>query len=68
MIYDIEVDVAVARPPTPANTRTVYLRIAVDGEPGFTADNEALLTAALMAYGSRTVPMPLATRITNLEL
>jgi hypothetical protein len=68
VIYDVEVDVAVARPPTPANTRTVYLRIYVEGEPGFTADNEALLTAALMAYGSRTVPMPLATRIVNLEL
>ncbi|MDH6462083.1 hypothetical protein M2302_002258 [Micromonospora sp. A200] len=68
MIYDIEVDVAVARPPTPANTRTIHLRIAVEGEPGFTADNEALLTAALMAYGSRTVAMPLATRIVGLTL
>ncbi|MEV1109962.1 hypothetical protein AB0I95_15095 [Micromonospora sp. NPDC049751] len=61
-------DVAVARPPSPANTRTVYVRVVVEGEPGFLADSEALLTAALMAYGSRTVPMPLATRIVDLVL
>ncbi len=68
MIYDVVVDVAVARPPTPENTRQIYVRVAVDGEPGFLADNEAMLTAAVMAAGRAGVVMPLATRIERVIL
>jgi hypothetical protein len=67
LIFDVEVDVAVQRPPTPANTRTVFVTVAVDDQPSlFAAEADARLLAAQIA--SNWGVMPLATRITGAEL
>jgi len=68
-VYGIEVDVAVARPPTPANTRTRYYRVAVPLTlSNFSADTEAQLLACAMAAGDPRVVMPVASRIVDLTL
>lgn len=80
-VYGVEVDVAIARPPTPANTRTVFVRVAVPLDlPDFTADAQARETACQMASGVRgvgtalpgmtgdRVVMPVAARIVDLTL
>lgn len=67
LIFDIEVDVAVRRPPTPGNTRTVFVRVSVADRPSlFAAETEAQLIAAQIA-ATRAV-MPTATRIISAEL
>jgi hypothetical protein len=51
LIFDMEVDVAIARPPIPANIRTTFMRIAVEDHPSWSrVENEARNTAALMAH------------------
>lgn len=68
-VYDVEVDVAIARPPTPANTRTVFVQVAVSLDlPNFLADTEARLIASQIAACHPFVVMPIASRITNLLL
>jgi hypothetical protein len=78
-VYSVEVDVAVARPPTRANTRTVYVRVAVPvALPDWLASVEARDLACGMAAGvltwllpgtvrgaERRVVMPVATRVVN---
>ncbi len=64
MIFDLEVDVAVRRPPSPENIRTHFVRIAVDGAlPVNRAEIQAQQLAALMCY--KRGPMVTATRITS---
>ena len=66
VLFDLEVDVAVQRPPTPANTRTHHVQVAVPDSPGFTrAENQARTLAALMCY--RRGPMVTAVRIVTAE-
>lgn len=68
-VYGVEVDVAIARPPTPANTRTIYVQVAVPLDlSDFAADTEAMLVAAQMAACHPHVVMPIATRIIKLTL
>lgn len=65
--FDMDVDVAVRRPPTPSNTRTMVARIMVDDRPSILAmENEARTLAALMA--TRRGAMVTAVRITSAEL
>lgn len=69
MIYVVAVDVATARPPSPANTRTVYVAVAVDAAlPAYAADTEAQLIACQMAAIAPNVVMPIASRILALTL
>jgi hypothetical protein len=68
-VYDVEVDVAIARPPTPKNTRTIFTRVAVSLDlSNFAADTEAKLIASQIAACHPHVVMPIATRITRLTL
>jgi hypothetical protein len=68
MLYELEVDVARVRPPTPANIRTHYVTVDVEEKRlGMTAeDNEARTLGALMCY--RRGPMVTAVRIVSVEL
>lgn len=67
LIFDMEADVALRRPPTPANTRTWFSRIAVTDRPSLTsAENEARTLAAQMAH--RHGPMVTAVRIVGAVL
>ena len=67
LVYELEVDVATRRPPTPANTRTHHVTIAVIDQGSWTrADNEARTLGALMCH--RRGPMVTAVRIASVEL
>lgn len=67
LIFDMEVDVALRRPPTPANTRTWFSRIAVADRQSLTgAETEARTLAALMAH--RHGPMVTAVRVVSAEI
>lgn len=67
LIFDLEVDVARQRPPTPANTRTHHVRVAVADRPGWTrVENEARNLAAWMCW-HRLGPMVTAVRIVSVE-
>jgi hypothetical protein len=67
LVYDLEVDVARRRPPTPANTVTHHVRIAVDDRASLSsADNEARTLGALLCY--RRGPMVTAVRIVSVEM
>lgn len=67
LIYEMEVDVAIRRPPIPANVRTTFVRLAVPNQPSLTrADNEARLVGAWM--GHRHGEIVTAVRITSVEL
>lgn len=66
-VYDMEVDIAVQRPPTPANTRTIHTRIGVEDRPSMLAmESEARTLAALMA--DHWCAMVTAVRIVGAEL
>lgn len=68
LIYDLEVDVARQRPPTAANTKTHYVRLAIEDRESLTcADNEARNFAAWMCW-HRHGPMVTAVRIISVEL
>lgn len=69
-VYTVEVDVAIARPPTPANTRTLTVVVAVDPAlSDFAADTEAKLVACEMAAVSCPFAiMPVACRIVSVIL
>jgi hypothetical protein len=66
-VYDMEVDIAVRRPPSPANTRTIHSRVAVDDRSSMLAmESEARTLAALMA--DHWCAMVTAVRIVEAEL
>ncbi len=66
VLFDLEVDVAARRPPTPGNVRTHHVQMAVPDRPGFSrAENEARTLAALM--GAVRGPMVTAVRIVSAE-
>jgi hypothetical protein len=60
MIAQVRVDVAVARPPTPANTRSAFVTIAGDTEL------DCQLAATHMVMASTRCVMPVATEILTL--
>jgi hypothetical protein len=61
--YRTEVDLAIARPPTPENTVTVYGIVSAE------RDLEAHLTAIYMAMGFHPdTVMPVASRVTPIEV
>lgn len=63
MIAVVEVDVAVARPPSPANIRTV--RVVIDGVD----DADCMLGACQIAQVTRSaVVMPTASRIVSVTI
>lgn len=67
LIFDLEVDVAHRRPPTPANTRTHFVQIAVADRPSLArAENEARNLAAAMGFARGD--MVTAVRITGAVL
>lgn len=65
-VYDVEVELASARPPTPSNTRTHHVRIVMPTGLTFTEDTEARCLAALMVWPLGA--MVTAARIVGLEL
>lgn len=64
--FDIEVDVAIRRPPTPSNTRTHHVRVAVEEASPSRMENEARTLA--YAMGMTRGPMVTAVRIISAEL
>lgn len=66
-VFQMDVDIAVRRPPIPANTVTINSIVPVEDRPSITSmENEARTTAALMAmvWG----PMVIDVRIVRAEL
>lgn len=56
---------AIARPPTPVNTRTSFVTVQIEdrGQSHFDADSEAREVAALWVMGRPGVVMPLSARV-----
>lgn len=67
LIYQLEADVAIRRPPSRENIRTTFIRLAVEERSSLTrTDNEAKLLAAWIA--ERHGVMVTAVRILGVEL
>lgn len=62
-MFYLEVDVALRRPPTPANIVTTYHVVACDR-----GQVDAELTAIAVAIATRPVVMPTATRLIRVEI
>lgn len=65
MQFTVRVEFAIARPPTPANTRTSFVTVQIEDrdQSHFDADSEAREIAMLMLMARRGVVMPLSARV-----